>query len=244
MSDHWLYAPDLPNHPGDWTIQGPEAQHARVKRLESGEAVHLFNGQGHLADAEVLDAGKRALTVRILAVRQVPPRQPRLTVAVSPPKGERLDWMLEKLTELGVAAIIPLECERSVTLAREDRRDRWQRRLVEAAKQAHVAWLPTIGPPHKLPDLLARTGEFAPVLAADLAPASRPILASRVSPQDRPLLLIGPEGGFAQAEREGMMRVNAQPVSLGATVLRTETAAIVAACCMLAAADAGDPRRA
>jgi 16S rRNA (uracil1498-N3)-methyltransferase len=317
MSDHWLYSQQLPAGAADWTLEGDEAQHARAKHLEAGEAIHLFDGRGRVAAARVLDCGKRALTVRIEAVEVVGPRLPRVTVAVSPPKGDRLEWMLEKLTELGVAAIWPVQCERSVVAARDDRMERWHRRLVEAGKQAHVAWLPELAGSQRLGQAVARAGEFGSRVVADTGerqgtgdrgqgtadsnrqvvksrsdtredadveahpqatalgggaragfiidpqaanvcskgpaqagttnaagPANSarlrsntPILATKCSTTDRVLVVIGPEGGFSDGEREAMRRGGLASVSLGPTVLRTETAAVVAAGCLLAAGD-------
>jgi 16S rRNA (uracil1498-N3)-methyltransferase len=267
--------PDLPAGLADCAVEGDEVQHARVKRLAAGEAVHLFDGRGHLAAARVIALGKRALSVRIEAIRMIEPRRPRITVAASQPKGERLDWMLEKLTEVGVAEIWPLECERSVAHAKEDRIERWQRRVIEAAKQAHVAWLPAIQPSHKLSELLDRAGsglrtghwrtqlrqtaatpgepsrqrypdknglgaahgQFTDLLVADTTGAAKPILAVRPAGDAKVLVVIGPEGGFSDAEREQMGRAGLKPISLGASILRTETAAVVAASCLLAASD-------
>lgn len=203
--------------------------------MAAPEMVHLFDGRGKVAGAEVIDAGKQALTVRIVSVETVPARLPRLAIAVSQPKGERLDWMLEKLTELAVARIIPLECQRSVAHVKQERTDRWQRRLIEAAKQAHVAWLPEIETPRKLRDLLAEAERFTQVMVADTAPGAVPILvaAGTIDAQAQPVVMIGPEGGFSDEERQVMRQAGVQAVSLGATVLRTETAAIVAAGCVL-----------
>lgn len=240
MSDHWLYCQELPAAPADYTLAGPEAHHARVKHLEPGEVVHLFDGRGHLAVAQVIASDKQVLSLKIQTVEAIAARRPQLAVAVSQPKGQRLDWMLEKLTELGVAAIWPMECERSVARARQDRADRWHRRVIEAAKQAHVAWLPSIQSVQHLSQLLERTGEFTDLLVADTVDQARPILAARLAADARPLILIGPEGGFSDAEREQMSRCGFQSVGLGTTVLRTETAAVVAVACLFAAADLAD----
>lgn len=237
MSDHWLYSRQLPAGPADWTLEGDEAQHARAKHLEPDEAIHLFDGRGRVATARVVECGKRALSVRIQALGTTPPRQPRVTVAVSPPKGERLDWLLEKLTELGVACIWPVQADRSVVTPRDDRMERWHRRLLEAAKQAHVAWLPELAGSQKLPQVLARAGEFTVRLVADTAGDVTPILRTKCTSADRVLVLIGPEGGFSQAERDAMRQAGLVSVSLGPTVLRTETAAVVAAGCLLAAGE-------
>jgi 16S rRNA (uracil1498-N3)-methyltransferase len=240
MSDHWLYSETLPTPPAEWTIRGPAAQHARAQRRAPGEAVHLFNGRGVVAGAQVVEAGKQALLVRIGTVQSVPASLPRVAVAVSQPKGERLDWMLEKLTELAVARIIPLECERSVAHVKQERIDRWQRRLIEAGKQAHVAWLPAIDPSVTLKELVGQKGRFTEMLVADTSPATVPILsmAVKVGAQSQPVVLIGPEGGFSEHEREVMAQAGVQAVGLGPTILRTETAAIVAAACLLNATDA------
>jgi 16S rRNA (uracil1498-N3)-methyltransferase len=240
MSDHWLYCQELPTDRMDCTLAGREARHARVKRIAPDEMVHLFDGHGRLAAARVIAIDRLTLSLRIETVETVAARRPRLTVAVSQPKGQRLEWMLEKLTELGAAAIWPLECERSVAHARQDRIDRWQRCVMEAAKQAHVAWLPAIQPSQSLSQLLERAGQFTAILVADTAGPALPILAAGVASDARPLIVVGPEGGFSDTERERMGRSRCQPVSLGSTVLRTETAAVVAVACLLAAADLAD----
>ena len=174
MSAHWLYCPDIPDQPGQLVLRGAEAQHARAKRLRTGEQICLFDGRGKVATAEVHRLDRHTLSAQVRSLEHTDARQPRLSVAVSPPKGERLDWMLEKLTELAVAAIQPLRCERTVAEPRPERLDRWERRLIEAAKQAHVAWLPQLLPPCNLGDLLARTTDFTHVFVADSTAKARP----------------------------------------------------------------------
>jgi len=239
MTVHWLYWPEMPSEPAEVVLDGPEAQHARARRLRPGEGVCLFDGRGLVATADVLRADRRAITLRIRRSQPIPPRKPRLTVAVSCPKADRSDWLLEKLTELGVASIYPLRCRRSTNVPAANRLDRWRRLVIEAAKQAHVAWLPEIHEPRDLPDLLKHLGEFTHIYAADLTADAVPISAAPAAgPDARPLVLIGPEGGFTDEERGQIARCGAVLVSLGATILRSETAAIVAAGVLLCAADA------
>ncbi len=245
MTDHWLYSENLPAAPADWTLEGSEAQHARARRLTADEPVHLFDGRGRVCAARVRAADKRVLRLRIETSATLPPRLPRLTVAVSPPKGDRLDWMLEKLTELGVAAILPIRCKRSVVQAKDDRLERWHRRCVEAAKQAHVAHVPAVAEPLDLAQLLGGAGEFTHTFVPDTVGSVLSILSVEpLSLNARPVVIIGPEGGFADHERDLMTRSGARTVGLGPTVLRTETAAIVAAACLLIAADARADRTA
>jgi len=166
----------------------------------------------------------------------------RLVLYQSLVKGERFDWVLEKGTELGVAAFVPLLSRRNVlrvATGRTGRPDRWSRVVREAAEQCGRSVLPDILPPKRLEEALAEAadlrlmpweGEEALGLAAVLRRA-RPALEAAGSPTVA--VLVGPEGGFAGDEVVLAREAGAQVVSMGQRILRSETAGIVAAAAVL-----------
>ena len=112
----------------------------KANRLKPESKVCLFNGKGLLALGTILKGG----LIRIEDTKEVPKSETSLTIAVAVPKGDRADWMLQKLTELGVTTIIPLRTEHSVVLPRETKQERWQRLIIEACKQSKQAWIPEL----------------------------------------------------------------------------------------------------
>ncbi len=118
----------------------------RVKRLRIGEPVTLFDGEGRLLDAEVLQAGRRDLLVRVLREETEAPPRPAVHVRAAAPKGERADRMLEALSQLGAASFAALRTERSVVEPGEGKLERWRRLAIESAKQAGRAHLLRIDP--------------------------------------------------------------------------------------------------
>src|SRR5438067_4271811 len=126
-----------PLEPGPVTVQGPEAHHlATVCRFRPGDPVCLFNGDGHEYPATVVSASRQRVTLEVLAI-ETPLREPpvRVQVAAPVPKGDRAQFLLEKLTELGVHTFIPLRTQRSIVQPREAKLERLQRYVIEASKQ-------------------------------------------------------------------------------------------------------------
>jgi 16S rRNA (uracil1498-N3)-methyltransferase len=209
-----------------------EAHHAaHVLRLKAGSEVELFDGRGGRAVGRLVSPGRGTLTVTV--ERREPPRgrpQPAVHVAFSTPKGKRLDWLLEKATELGAASLGPVTFQRSVAGAgelTEGKRQRWLAHCVAAAKQSGLDFLPELRPPATLAAVLARSAGLL-TLVGDSSGDARALaaaLAGRKDGQDV-LLLIGPEGGLTEEERSAVLAAGAVPVRLGATVLRIETAAV------------------
>ncbi len=193
-----------------------------VLRLRAGESVVVSDGAGRWApcrvSATVAQGSRRADPSDLLVVDGPMASQPRiapdLTVAFAPTKGDRPEWVAQKLTELGVDRIVPLRTARSVVRWDGERGtkavDRLRRVVREAAAQSRRVWLPEVSEVHRLEDLPG-----APVLAD---PGGRPPSLAR------PVIAIGPEGGWDDAERGS----GADTVGLGPTVLRAETAAVVA----------------
>jgi 16S rRNA (uracil1498-N3)-methyltransferase len=214
--------------PGLVELDGPEAHHlATVCRLRPGDRVYLFNGDGRQYPAEVVATGRRRVSLRVLGV-ETPARELgfRLEVAAPLPKGDRGQFLVEKLTELGVTAFVPLRTARTVVQPREARLERLERQVIEASKQCGRNVLMGVG---ELADWGAYTAR------ADL-PGTR-LVAHPGGEEEWPAapaaggvaVAVGPEGGFTDEEialaRDRGWRV----VGLGRRVLRVETAAVALA---------------
>ena len=125
------------------------ARHAQVRRVQPGDALRLFDGRGHEHAAQVLEMGRKAVVVRVgPACAALPELPQRITLALGMPANERMDTLVEKATELGVHAIQPLECERSVLRLAGERaqrkREHWQAVAVAASEQCGRAWVPQV----------------------------------------------------------------------------------------------------
>lgn len=157
---------------------------------------------------------------------------PEIVVAQGLPKGQKMDFIVEKLTELGVAAIVPLQSERAVVSdVSPNKLERWRRLAKTAAQQCGRATIPVIENPATLEGLLADVNEFdlalIPWELAEPAPL-RERLPALLEGVKRVLLIIGPEGGFSHAEAAAAQAAGAHAISLGTRILRTETAGLAA----------------
>jgi 16S rRNA (uracil1498-N3)-methyltransferase len=190
---------------------------ARVLRLRRGQPVTVTDGAGRWRSTVFGGDGVEA-TGDVVTVRRP---EPPLTVAVAPPKGDRLEWLVAKCTEIGIDRVVVLEAEHSVVRWSGERLerqlDRLRRIAVEASMQSRRVWLPQIVGP--LPAV-----EVLPGLAV-AEPGGRPLVPTDVA------IAVGPEGGWSPKELE----VAAATVSLGPNVLRVETAAVAAAVLMVSA---------
>jgi len=211
-----------------------------VLRAQPGDRVTLFDGQGHEALAQISLApheGKvtrRRIVMKIVeAVRAIQPGV-SLTLIQALPKGQRMDWIVEKATELGASAIVPVITERVVARLTEkqkaDRRSRWQRIALSAAKQCRTNWIPEIRPVGGLSDAVRSCSNIDLFLVGALTPDARllrTVLHEARAKNPRTLaLLVGPEGDLTPAELAEAVRAGAVPVSFGTVVLRVETAAL------------------
>ena len=219
-------------------VTGDEAHHAvAVRRLREGEQVVLTDGLGTSVTGAVASTGKRVFTVSVAAVAREERPDPAFTVVQALPKGDRGELAVEVLTEVGVDRVVPWAAARSVAVWKGERaaksHAKWQATAREAAKQSRRSWLPTV-------DLLASTADLAPLVAdADLAvvlheDATVPLGSLEVPASGRILVVVGPEGGIAPDELDALAAAGAQSVRLGAEVLRTSTAGVVAVAALLA----------
>ena len=207
------------------------ARHVQVLRLQPGAPITLFNGAGGEFEAVVEKMGRSDVAVRVGRQQPVEREAPRAVhLAVGMPANERMDWLVEKATELGVASIQPLVAARSVLKPSGERADKkrahWQGIAVAACEQSGRNRVPVI---HEVIEL-TRWLDTAAAPAVDierwllsLAPGAQP-LGQRNAGQGPVLLLSGPEGGLSPAEEEAATARGFLPVSLGTRVLRAETA--------------------
>lgn len=221
-----FYAPDLAQ-PTSYTLPEDESKHAvRVLRLVPGDAVVLVNGRGGVYEAEVADANPKRCQLRIRGEQQVPRRPYRVHVAVAPTKNlDRMEWLVEKATEIGVDTITFLRCARSER--RELKLDRLEKIAVSALKQSGQAWLPQLA---ELTDFAAwlPTAAGETTFIAHLEAGERTPLARVAALGPGCCILIGPEGDFTPQEIQAAFARGIRPVTLGASRLRTETAALAA----------------
>jgi len=223
---------DLVLSPGaEVTLPEAAAHHAvSVLRLQPGDALNLFNGEGGEYSASIVAVNKRETRARLLAFHATERESPvDITLALGISAGERMDYSLQKATELGVAAIQPLATERSVVKLAGERADKrlqhWQHVVIAACEQCGRNRVPAVAPVQKLFAFLANVdrGKRLLLLSPD---AATPL--KRVAPATGVILLVGAEGGLAPAEYQAAAASGFEPVGLGPRVLRTETAPIAA----------------
>jgi 16S rRNA (uracil1498-N3)-methyltransferase len=215
--------------PGVVELPADQAHHARdVLRLGVGAEVELFTAGGESALATLTSVSPGGVLAEVGEIRRQRSAV-ELTIASAVPKAARADWMIEKLSELGVARFIPLATARSVVHPEgKNKIERWERLAAESAKQSKRPGVMAIDPLTPLPAVLdrANAGRMAYLsTGAAAVPAASVFGAPRTSI----LLLIGPEGGWSAEEQAGFDGRALTAVSLGATILRVETAAIAAA---------------
>jgi 16S rRNA (uracil1498-N3)-methyltransferase len=221
--------------PGELTVDGPRFHYlSRVLRLAAGDALEVFDGRGHAFDARLVSLAEASARLSLGPGRDAPLARP-LTVVQGLPKGDKLELVLQKGTELGVAAFVPAVCARSVVKLDEKaaatRVARWQRIAEEAARQCGRADVPMVSMPAPLADAVARIAAEHAVFVLDEAERAVSLSQAFASLKDarRPIaLVVGPEGGLERAEVDALVSRGATPVSLGRLVLRTETAALAA----------------
>jgi 16S rRNA (uracil1498-N3)-methyltransferase len=217
------------------------ARHAQVRRVQPGDALRLFDGRGCEHSAQVLEMGRKAVVVRLgpacAALAELPQR---ITLALGMPANERMDTLVEKATELGVHAIQPLECERSVLRLSGERaqrkREHWQAVAVAASEQCGRARVPQIEPVRSLMQWLQGLHGLEAPEAAGVAPGRWLLsfgaqalppgawLQKMKTPPTALQVLSGPEGGLSPSEQEAARAVGFCAVTLGPRVLRADTA--------------------
>ena len=207
-----------------------------VLRAEDGDAVMVFDGVGHQARASVCIEGNE-LVLAVAAIAKVEKRACNLSLIQAIPKGARMDLIVEKATELGVARITPVITDRGVvrldTKQACKRAERWNRIALSASKQCGTPWIPQIDKAQSYRNALRGLSGVDAVLIGSLSEGVRPLYEIvellRPNAPRSIAVIIGPEGDLTSAETAAAVEVGALPVSFGGLTLRVETAALYAA---------------
>jgi 16S rRNA (uracil1498-N3)-methyltransferase len=204
-------------------LDGPPANYlAAVLRLGAGAQIKLFDDRSGEWLAEIVEAGKKRVTLTVFQRLREREQVPDLWLLFAPIKRGRIDWIVEKATELGIARLVPVITQR--TIVDRVNTERLRAHAIEAAEQCERTALPELAEPEKLDRLLASWPPERTLYFADEAGGER------FAPAPGPAaILIGPEGGFTDAERERIRaHPQARPISLGPRILRADTAALAA----------------
>jgi 16S rRNA (uracil1498-N3)-methyltransferase len=223
---HIFYTPDIAGK--NYTLDESESKHCvRVLRLERGDELVLVDGRGGLFNAQIEDPNPKRCTVRIVGEKlNYGARSFSVQVAIAPTKNiERIEWFLEKATEIGIERVIPLLCHHSER--KEIKAERLEKVMVSAMKQSLKAYLPQLDAMTKFSALVKQPFDGQKFIA-HCEEQHRELLKNVVVPGKNYLILIGPEGDFSPEEIELALANGFQPVSLGESRLRTETAGLVA----------------
>jgi len=212
---------------------GDQAHHAiHVMRLHVGDALELFDGQGNLYVASIVELSKRKLRLSIQSSSFEPRRDHQVMIATALPKGDRQKFLVEKLVELGVDCLLPLKAERSVATANANVIERMEKQIIEASKQCGRRYLMQIQPEVNIESLIKSFDFESNRLLADPY-ANQSLLDLSQSKQSllhrQTVMAIGPEGGFSDSETSQFVTAAWQPVKLSNHILRIETAAISSA---------------
>ena len=242
---HVFYTPDLQDQ-AHYQLNEEESKHcSRVLRLSVGDTVFLIDGRGGLYEAEIETAAKKHVELRITkTTKAYQKRNHHLHIAVAPTKNiDRLEWFLEKATEIGIDEITPIICERSERKVVKG--DRLEKVITAAVKQSLQAYHPVLNPAVTFSELLAQQTNaqqtdlhtspntsaqksVSKLIAHCIDDEQRRYLKDLVQPHGNYLMLIGPEGDFSPQEISSALAEGFMPVTLGTTRLRTETAALAA----------------
>jgi 16S rRNA (uracil1498-N3)-methyltransferase len=205
------------------------ARHVQVLRLQPGAVITLFNGEGGEFEATVTRMGRSDVDVEVgvhNAIEREAPRSIHLLAGIT--ANERMDWLVEKATELGAASITPLLAERSVLKLKGERADKkrahWQGVAVAAAEQCGRNRVPAVHPAVSLSDWLAHPTAQGRRCVLSLAPGTRSLGAAAAGVSESLVVLSGPEGGLSPSEEALALSSGFVPVTLGSRVLRAETA--------------------
>lgn len=216
---------------GTVTLDGDAANHVlRVLRLRTGDALVVFDGSGSDYDGEIAGLGRDTVDVRLGTGRAIAAESPlAITLLQGVCRGPRMDTVIQKATELGVARIVPVLAGRSVVKLdaeqAERKQEHWRRVAVAAAEQSGRSRVPELEPPRHLEEVVPDAGEHATRLLLDPAGASLRRLPAPAGPV---ALLVGPEGGLTEAERRLAADFGFVAAALGPRILRTETAPLAA----------------
>jgi len=225
---------DVPLAPGLVALGKDETQHLLVSRVKAGDEVVLFGGDGVDYPGRIVDISRHGCSLLLGEPVSTHLETPAPVVVVAPlPKGDREQFLIEKLTEVGVSQFIPLKSERSVIHPEPKRLERLRRHVIEASKQCGRSRLMEIGEMVSLEKLVELFPPERAALWFGHVPEEREAgwsLPPALNPSSPLVAVVGPEGGFDPAEVKVMLQAGWRPCGLGRRKLRIETAALFLAC--------------
>jgi 16S rRNA (uracil1498-N3)-methyltransferase len=223
-----FYNPDIDETTETFTFDKVESKHIiKVLRKKDTDILHVTNGAGCLFETEITLASDSKCTVKIISFEKKPKSKYHLHLAVAPTKmNDRYEWFLEKATEIGVMEITPIICDHSER--KVVKLDRFERVLQSAMKQSLHFTLPKLNQPVRFSEFVTDTPEGSKFIAHCEDEIDKKSLQNCLELGEKSIILIGPEGDFSSEEIVLAKENEWNPVSLGNTRLRTETAAIVA----------------
>lgn len=201
---------------------------SRVLRMEEGDKLELLNGQGDIATAEISNMDKKTLHVHVYGVKKFPRPQPSIQLYVGSLKGEKLSWVAQKVTELGVDEIGFFISDHSIAMKSEQMLEKTNKTLIEAIRQSGNPYLPRSSFYKKLEDIPENKGSGKCEIVLD---EKEEVPFSKLMTMPKPSsisLFVGPEGGFSNAEREFFRNRECHSIRIAPYVLRADTAAVAA----------------
>lgn len=221
-----FYAPNIET---TLTLPESDSQHCiRVLRMKAGDIIEVIDGKGFRYKCRILDAHQKRTTLEIITKEEIPLCwKNKITIAVAPTKHlDRIEWLVEKMTEVGINRIIPLLCRHSER--KEVKVERLEKIAISAMKQSLKTVLPEISPITPIYDVITSLNASQKFIAYCETSIPRQLFCNEYKPNLDTIILIGPEGDFSQEEIKLALENGYKPISLGDNRLRTETAALVA----------------
>lgn len=213
------------------TLQGDEAAHcARVLRMAQGDSLEVFDGAGRVVRAVIVSATKNCVILTAPEPLPCPTLPTAIHLLPALLKTEPFEWLLEKAVELGAASVRPILTARTVAAWEgghaEKKMARWQRHMIESAKQCHTPYLPRLETPRPMAEALSTLPKEALKIMPALSERSRTLRGICQPKPESAYVIIGPEGDFTTEEEQAAEAGGFLPVTLGPFILRAETAAI------------------
>ena len=223
---HVFYTPDITSN--IYSLNEEESKHcSKVLRLNLKDVIHLIDGKGGLYEAEISGITKKNVELKVINKQtEFGKRNHHLHIAIAPTKNiDRLEWFLEKATEIGIDEITPIICDRSERKIVKE--ERLEKVITSAVKQSLTAYHPKLNPTTSFADFIKHKSDSVKMIAHCLE-GEKPYINQITEPFNSYLILIGPEGDFSPSEITIALQNDYKAVTLGNTRLRTETAALAA----------------
>ncbi|MFY0604731.1 MAG: 16S rRNA (uracil(1498)-N(3))-methyltransferase [Flavobacteriaceae bacterium] len=223
-----FYNSDITKTTTQFTFDKIESRHiVKVLRKKEGDILHITDGKGFLYSCEIILASDKKCTARIIEfIEKTNPRDYYLHIAIAPTKNnDRMEWFLEKATEIGIDEITPILCDNSER--KVVKLERFHKIVQSAMKQSLQFRLPKLNEPMKLSEFISQSFD-GKICIAHCEEGIKKGLKEHINPKENTTILIGPEGDFSKKEISACMHKGYIPISLGKNRLRTETAALVA----------------